>query len=232
MATPSYPRDSGTPSPAENVRDLTLEDLVWARKVYQDQVPTGDLFYRAASVLAGLALTSDGSSRLADALGVLLRTWNADYYRFHAFSRQHLADIDELVSKWRDKLVGFRSRSLGTFDVADEEAMKELFPEFEKVLGQVGAAKALHLLAPRFFPPWDRGIASYYRIYLQGRGTNADLYASFMRRVRQQCADLGGELAIGENPLKTIDEFNYCLTQGLLHESQSAPQCPLFRTRN
>lgn len=44
----------------------------------------------------------------------------------------------------------------------DEATVKGVFKSFEKVLGPVGATKCLHLLAPRFFPLWDRAIAEAY----------------------------------------------------------------------
>jgi hypothetical protein len=44
---------------------------------------------------------------------------------------------------------------------------------FKKVLGKTGAAKSLHLLAPRFFPLWDTKIAKTYGVK---NGMEADRY--------------------------------------------------------
>jgi hypothetical protein len=38
----------------------------------------------------------------------------------------------------------------------------------ESVLGSVGAAKSLHLLAPQFFPLWDNEIDSEYKVKKTG----------------------------------------------------------------
>ncbi len=74
----------------------------------------------------------------------------------------------------------------------------------------MGAAKALHLLAPRFFPLWDRAIAKAYGLPLGERGKNAARYHRFMAIAKRQCEDLGGERAVGQNLLKALDEYNYC----------------------
>ncbi len=81
-----------------------------------------------------------------------------------------------------------------------------LFNECDAVLGPVGAAKALHLLAPKFFPLWDREIAKWYKCPLVGVGSNGERYWRFMKIAQEQCIDLKNQ---GENVLKLIDEYNY-----------------------
>ncbi|MCR4403910.1 MAG: hypothetical protein NUW06_01205 [Candidatus Acetothermia bacterium] len=88
--------------------------------------------------------------------------------------------------------------------------MRRVFEDFERVLGPVGAAKCLHLLAPRFSPLWDRAIARAYGLSLGKSGKNGYRYYLFMRITKEQVDSLGGEGAIGSNPLKAIDEYNYC----------------------
>lgn len=87
-----------------------------------------------------------------------------------------------------------------------------MFKEFEAVLGPVGTAKCLHILAPAFFPLWDRAIARSYGLALgvSSTGKNARRYFDFMGCAKKQIESLGGEKAIGRNPLKAIDEYNYC----------------------
>jgi hypothetical protein len=65
----------------------------------------------------------------------------------------------------------------------------------------------LHLLAPRFFPLWDRRIAKEYRFALGRVGSNGNRYWQFMLIARTQCLDLAGKLP--GNPLKAVDEYNY-----------------------
>jgi hypothetical protein len=43
-------------------------------------------------------------------------------------------------------------RSIESLAAEDEQPVMRVFSDFEALLGPVGAAKALHVLAPRFFP--------------------------------------------------------------------------------
>jgi hypothetical protein len=193
-----------------NIPTPTLEDLEAARADYESREPR-DLFYRAATELVDLAIRGATRLSLAEALAVLLQTWNSAFYRFHQpFDAKHFADIDELVSRHQRRFRALRPRSISTLSNTDEEAVKSLFAAFEGVLGPVGAAKALHLLAPRFFPLWDTAIAQRYRLPMKPQGLNAGNYWQFMSIVREQCIGLGEEEAVGRNPLKALDEYNYC----------------------
>ena len=82
------------------------------------------------------------------------------------------------------------------------------------MLGPVGAAKALHLLAPGFLPLWDRNIAYKYGLGLHAVGTNGLRYVRMTQLVKDQVMCLGGSVAIDGNPVKRIDEYNYCHAKG------------------
>ena len=84
--------------------------------------------------------------------------------------------------------------------------IRSVFSAFENEVGAVGAAKALHLLAPQFFPLWDRKIARAYGLPIGKKGSNDEKYWNFVRIAERQCLDHAG----CQNPLKRIDEFNYC----------------------
>jgi len=207
---------------------VTQEDLEAARTAYEAREPQ-DLFYRAATELVERAIHDDiprelsreavdrrvrqvAPLNLAESLAVLLRTWNAAFYRFHQpFDAKHFNDIGSLLTRYESRLSALRRRSISTLSKDDEEGVRSLFAAFEGVLGPVGAAKALHLLAPRFFPLWDTVIAQViYHLPMKPQGFNADNYCRFMSIVREQCSRLGGEEAVGRNPLKALDEHNYC----------------------
>jgi len=187
----------------------SIQDLEKARLVFEAKEPR-DLFYRAAIELVSLSLEGKTSLSVAESLAVLLQTWNKMFYQYRKFDSQHFADIERLISDYYSALMGFRQRSIVSFNQADEEQIIPLFRDFETVLGPVGAAKCLHLLAPSFFPLWDRAIASAYGCQLQRKGKNAERYCHFMRIVKEQIEHLGGEEAFGRNPLKALDEYNYC----------------------
>jgi hypothetical protein len=187
----------------------TMQELKAARAAFEEMEPRS-LFYRAATELAGLALRGESNLSLTEAIAVLLQTWNKDYYRFHRFDSQHFSDLEHSVDGHQQELADFRNRSIENFSEGDEAVVKRLFADFEVVLGPVGAAKCLHLLAPRFFPLWDRTIAKAYGLSLKNRGQNAELYLSFMRIAKLQREALPDESAIGQLPLKALDEYNYC----------------------
>jgi hypothetical protein len=191
------------------VQTLTIREIEAARQAFEAHEPR-DLFYRAATELVALALDGRTSLSVAEALAVLLQTWNKMFYRYRRFDSQHFADIERLIRDHRSMLITFRQRSIQSINQEDESEVVRVFKAFEEVLGPVGAAKCLHLLAPRFFPLWDRAIADAYSPPLRPRGRNAERYWRFMGIVKKQVQSLGGEQAIGRNPLKAIDEYNYC----------------------
>jgi len=187
----------------------TIQDIEEARKVFEEIDPR-KLFYRAATELVELTISGKTSLTLAEAIAVLLQTWNRPFYRYRSFDSQHFSDIDGLIKRYRKVLESFRQRSIGTLHYQDGEAVKKVFKSFEEVLGPVGAAKSLHLLAPLFFPLWDRAIARAYGLPLHKRGENAERYFHFMEIAKEQHRCLGGETVIGQNILKSIDEYNFC----------------------
>lgn len=192
------------------VRTPSIQELEAAHQIFMSSEPR-DLFYRTATELITLALDGKTSLSVAEALGVLLQTWNASFYRFHArFDDQHFDDIERLINDHYPTLLAFRDRSIEDFGHKDESEVAHVFQSFEEVLGLVGAAKCLHLLAPRFFPLWDRTIATAYGLSLEKKGRNTEQYRSFLEITKEQVQSLGGEHAIGRNPLKAIDEYNYC----------------------
>lgn len=190
-------------------RTLTMQDMRIAHRTFEDNEPR-DLFYRAATELVRLALSGKTSLKVAEALAVLLQTWNKVYYQYRGFDSQHFADIDRLIKGNYVTVTALRKRSVASYGHKDRANVTGVFNSFEVVLGPVGAAKCLHLLAPRFFPLWDRAIAVGYGFPLKRIGCNAERYCDFMEIVKSQCDNLGGQRKIGRNPLKAIDEYNYC----------------------
>lgn len=192
-----------------DIPTLTIHELEVAREAFEGSEPR-DLFYRAATELVGLALRGQTSLSVTEALAVLLQTWNSAYYRFTPFDGLHFSDLDRVVIQHEGELAILRCRSIESLSGEDETTVQKLFADYEAVLGPVGAAKGLHLLAPRFFPLWDRAIAKTYGLPLRARGKNAAQYRRFMEVTRRQYKELGGEQAIGQNLLKALDEYNYC----------------------
>ncbi len=195
----------------------SAEDLRQAHKIFLEKEPR-DLFYRVATELIELAIVGKTKLTLSDSLAVLLQTWNKAYYQFrpHHFDNKHFQEINYLVQKYAEELItGFRNRSILSFTDRDEDKVNRVFKAFEEVLGPTGAAKSLHLLAPRFFPLWDRKIAKGYGLAMRRTGMNANRYCSFMNIAHIQSKKLQGTtLAQENNLLKLLDEYNYCHSKG------------------
>ncbi len=85
-----------------------------------------------------------------------------------------------------------------------------LFAGFIEILGPVGAAKCLHILAPRFFPPWDTKIAAAYGLPIGESRKHVWRYWRFMGCIQRQYQNIGGDQAIGRNLIKALDEYNFC----------------------
>lgn len=173
-----------------------------------------DAMYKVATFL--ISHFWGNHSEVADGLGVLLLTWNQAFYRYGLF------DFDKLEKCLRDNheiIVGFRNRDILTFTNFDSTSIKKLFIELLDVLqinsgkmkgrkSPVGVAKALHLLAPNFFPLWDYEIARAYDCYYN---INPDQkYVSFYKKMLavakavKKCAT-----NTRKSLLKQIDEYNY-----------------------
>lgn len=193
----------------ERIPAPSILDLENARKAFLENEPR-DLFYRVATELIKLSIEEKTLINLPEALSVLLQTWNKSYYRFKPFDDQHYTNICKLLEHFASPVFRFRDRSILSFSEDDLSNVVEIFDEFEKVLGPVGASKSLHLLAPEFFPLWDRAIARAYKVALGPVGTNSRKYLKFMLSIRHQCMQLQEIPLRGEDLLKRIDEYNYC----------------------
>ena len=109
--------------------------------------------------------------QMADGIGEFLLKWNKLFYR----SDKNL-DFDALercIAANLQKLKGFRERDIFSLSNDDEDNIKYLFNEFlnaskissgkrQGTKSPVSVAKALHVIAPSFFPLWDTAIARHY----------------------------------------------------------------------
>jgi hypothetical protein len=191
---------------------LTAEELDRARELFEEVEPR-DLFYRVAIELIDLARRGDTGISEAEALAVLLQTWNRRFYvaQFRGrFPKEHFEAIEALLTEQAAVLSAVAERPIEGLADADRPMVEALFAEFEAVLRPVGAVKALHLLAPRFFPLWDGEIAKGKGCAIGDTGTNARRYWRFMQIALAECRELGGEGRWGPGLLKRLDELNYC----------------------
>jgi hypothetical protein len=192
---------------------ITPAKLRWGHDTFEKHEPR-DLFYRVATELISLAtgdVVTTFSFSVPEALAVLLQTWNSAYYRYHKFDEVHFKKLERLIKANQIILEKYRGLTIATITDESRHEIESLFHEFEDLLGPVGAAKALHLLAPRVCPLWDRAIAKGYNLPLRRGGLNSDSYWKFLLITQKQCLEV---TQVGypahEKLIKLIDEYNYC----------------------
>jgi hypothetical protein len=168
------------------------------------------LFYEAARDLVDLAYKGKARLGVPEALAVLLLTWNKAHYQYHKFDNSQLNRVKALLSDHKDEIEEYRRKDIKNLSDGEMPKILPLFDAFEAVLGPVGAAKALHLLAPMLLPLWDRAIAKAHGLPLGKSGTNGSRYWKFIQISRDQCRSLASKVSSLNEPLKFIDEYNYC----------------------
>lgn len=199
----------GSRSVKADLKKPSWQDIEKARVAFEENEPR-DLFYRVATILIEQAVQGNAELSITDAVAALLQTWNMSYYRYHKFDAQHFTDIQRVIEAHPELFSDLRPRNIVSLTADDEALVISIFTDFEQVLGPVGAAKCLHLLAPDFFPLWDRAIAKAYGVYLAPRGKNAVKYLDFMKISREQINRLRKKRKGAKHLIKAIDEYNYC----------------------
>ena len=175
------------------------------------------------SVAERLLKTDWGNPDLmADDIGVLLLTWNQAFYRYGEF------DFDRLrktLKRHLGELTVLRLRSISTLSKSDERQVRSLFEDFLQALRiyegkakdrktPVGTAKALHLLAPDFFPLWDQYIAAAYGCrYASDPARSYIRFCTLMQGLVRHASQFRPPLplAFRRNLLKRTDEYNYAM---------------------
>ena len=214
---------------------ITLRDLKRGCEAFEKN-ESRDAMYRVALRLVDNLWPA--MAEVTDGLGVLMLTWNQAFYRYGSFSFEAL---ETTLKARQSELESYRRRNILSFDKSDEESVRDLFRAFLVALqietqnkkrgtqSPVAVAKALHIVAPAFFPLWDREIAAAYKCGVDGREDN---YLRFMRvsidiirEVEQEygehrneaglpgASDLACSLSklsrFPKSMLKFLDEFNY-----------------------
>jgi hypothetical protein len=146
----------------------------------------------------------------------LLCVWNHPFYRNGPFDYDLL---EQCIAKNQAVLDTYRHRSILTHSLDDESRIRSLFQAFLDALricegkckgraSPVGVGKALHLLAPGFFPLWDEKIAQAYDCYYDDDA--AGQYMTFLSKTKAMAEVLAPQVNVGgKTLLKLIDEYNY-----------------------
>lgn len=162
--------------------------------------------YRVARHLVERGYRGEPGFTVAEGVAVLLLSWNASFYRPRpALVRTVVADLEQLIETHAAELAAFRSRNAQTYDAsADRPLVEEIYRDFVDVLWPVGTAKALHVLAPEFFPLWDDAIARQFRLQTSPREASV---GSYLRLI-----EIGRDFAATwhqPGALKALDEWAY-----------------------
>jgi len=179
-----------------------------------------DAIYQTALFLVDHFWGDPGS--MANGIGVLLAVWNQAFYRQTNFSI-NLDDLELVIHQHMAILTGFRGRNILSLDVTDKQPVITLFDQMTEALrcdydsksgthivrySSVSTAKALHILAPGFFPLWDSRIAARYGF--SHRIESADTYFRFAELMKIMVERLDGCFPHEQQSvLKLIDEYNY-----------------------
>jgi hypothetical protein len=161
-------------------------------------------------------------AEVAEGLGVLLLVWNSAHYRYGSF------DFDELersIADNQELLKEYRNRTILSYVPKDDSRIRSLFQGFLESLkicekaskgkrSPVAVAKALHLLAPNFFPLWDEVIAREFGCHYADNASGN--YLDFLRIIKDTAERLDKEEEVqslvrttGRTLIKLIDEYNY-----------------------
>ena len=161
---------------------------------------------------------------MAQAVFVLVQDWYRVFYRGTTMNVGVLAKcIDENLMG----ISSFSKRLLVSLSATDGDGVKRLFrarmaatniAETRAPMNTtrpVSAPKALHMLAPSFFPAWDSGIASRQGFYYSSSDGD-DVYLRFCFAMKMVVGHLGGCpsvsalcLSKGVTIVKLVDEYNF-----------------------
>jgi hypothetical protein len=199
----------------------TLAHLQKARAEFKNIEPR-DFFYWSVTKLVAAVLDTEPSAAVVDelvrALMMLLTTWNRNYYRFFDKRKprmtldEHFRELEKVIAVHFDRLIKLRRQTILEIAEIPEQDIRDLFEDFSGVLGRVGAAKCLHLLAPGLFPLWDAAILKGYGLEKGEfrKRTDGERYVAFIRICKAQIESIGDFGFLSDNPLKSLDEYNYC----------------------
>jgi hypothetical protein len=175
---------------------------------------TRDAMYKVATFLVSHFWGKPAD--MADGLGVLLLTWNQAFYRYGIFDFNKL---ERCIADNFQRIENFRGRDISTLSSSDEGDIRLLFNQFLESLqidsgkmqgrrSPVAVAKALHLLAPNFFPLWDYKIAQAYGCYYDKNP--GEKYVSFCKITKSVADKVKNYIIRSDKTLiKLIDEYNY-----------------------
>jgi hypothetical protein len=185
-----------------SLKQLNVQEMRSTHEKYIQTVPNS---YATAVRRVDAALASRNADALASAVSDWLQDLNRQYFRFRPDEAKTLTGrLLPIVQNNIAELVTLHGRSIKTLAPSDNDEILQLFNVLRAECGPVGTGKALHILAPSFFPLWDDKIAAGYRVARDQEG-----YLQFMNFVKEQVHHLPEDIIEGVSILKLLDESNY-----------------------
>lgn len=212
----TFPNRNRKPPKPRASLTISAEELQAGCLVFEEKEKR-DPIYKSASFLVNHFWGQP--TEVAEGLGVLLLVWNAAFYGPGLlFSFDALEDC---LRQNQEELDDFRKRDILSYTPKDNPRIKSLFLDLldalqivtgktrKGVKSPVGAAKALHLLAPSYFPIWDEKIAKRYGFKYTATNS-AEKYVGFLSTTKDQAQHLAPLVSAPKKTLlKLIDEYNY-----------------------
>lgn len=160
---------------------ITYQELLQGSKVFVSNEER-DAVYKVATYIVNKFWGNPRDT--TDGLGVFLLSWNQALYRYGSFDFNAL---EKCLIANSTTLQQFRQRDIFSYSENDKNAVTGLFNELLEALktpngshSPVAVAKALHLLAPNFFPLWDNKIAKGYGSFWDWSDVSSQNYLDFM----------------------------------------------------
>jgi hypothetical protein len=194
------------------IRSPSEAEFKAAIAAYRARETRGPVYFHA---LRHLAEGWGNTIEMATGIGLLLKSWHNNFYRFGPYDPTRLAAC---LEKNMTILGIMHERAIDSFAPEDEPHVRRLFSGFTAALrggkkgeqeSTVAAAKAMHLLAPGFLPLWDNPIAGAYNQFPMW----AHNYISFCWQMKELARAVQGYVANPDDctTLKRVDEFNYAV---------------------
>ena len=157
---------------------------------------------------------------LAYPVAILLKDWNR---RFYIRGKLDIERLEGVLEQHKEILYGFYNRSIVSYSrTGDSNTVCELFntvleatsiraktkkSQSKRYRSPVAVAKALHVLAPNFFPPWDGDIARKYgcKWHTPADEQSGKKYLNFMDEMKRIIVKHKRKRLT----LRTLDKYNY-----------------------
>ena len=213
---------------------ITYEDVLQGSQKFVQQEKRGSM-YKVATFLVDHFWYKP--SDIADGIGVLLLVWNQAFYRYCNFALD-FENLERCLEKNEKAILQFRQRNISSFNKTDMPTIRRLFIALLEALkcgnrkSPVAVSKALHLLAPNFFPLWDVEISKAYGCHWYDSSEAREKYLRFMNSIKDLSRrivtsymnknnvsretaeqsirkEASSSLPFAKSLLKIIDEYNY-----------------------